>query len=420
MFHQLNKLELLLNGALLYFQERSESESALNEQALSAAVAAAEFTASTDAAERIFNDPSRSASIAAAARHIKDLNGFYFINGESEISALSPAADPWSLDGLSRPNEPVVMPIAAGASAHPYIVALAPAGAASFIAVRLDAAPMIARLAARRDHIVLISCIAGVIGALLAWHVAHRIVRDLHQNRAALVALEAGGDLSAGGSFRIREARDLADAVWLMDASQRAAANRLELETQRQNRERSPSKAAITYNRSTFKPVSLRTAGADIVIRLMGETSAGSFFVICESKGRAVIVVGECAAQTQTDSLALALAARDFLETHLLDGDVEACLALAKAAYGVTALNYAEWRTDDNPPAAEVLLLAVTDPETRRAAKRFSETDPDAAPADVLDGIEALLKPTGVFAAITRRDSDIQALPKGEDDHDEA
>ncbi|MEM9618043.1 MAG: hypothetical protein AAF936_08795 [Pseudomonadota bacterium] len=398
----------LMNGALLYFQEQSESVSALKEQALSAAITAAEFTASTDAAERIFNDSSRLSSISAAAFHIKDLDGFYFIRGDDGVATLSPPSSPWPLDGLSRPSEPTVMSITASAAAHPYIVALAPAGPSSFIAVRLDAAPMAARLAARRDHILLISAIAGIIGALLAWHVAHRIVGDLHQNRAAIAALESGKVASANRDFRIRETSDLADAVRLMDASQQAAAKRLELETRRQDREHSHDKSAAKYSQSVFEPSSQRAAGADIAARLTKDAPAGCFFVVCENEDRAVIVLGECIAETPADALALALAARRYMETHLLDGAIGDRLKLAKAAFGIKALEYAEWRAND-PPAPGVRLLALTDADTHRSAERYSAITPNASPKEVLDDVEALLRPTGVFAAIKRSDVEMNS-----------
>ena len=408
----------LMNGALLYFQERSEAESALNELALSAAVTAAEFTASTQAAERIFDDPSRLGSITAAARHIKDLDGFYFIDENGEATALSPAANQWSLDGLSRPSEPTAISAITGAGADPYIVALAPAGPASFVAVRLDAAPMLARLDTMRQDILLISCLAGIIGALLAWQVAHRIVGDLHQNQRAIAALDAGEDITAGKGFRIREASDLADAVRLMNASQCAAAKRLDLENLRRDRGRSPENSAAIYSQSILKPLSMHAAGAQIAIRLMGDASPGSFFIVCANTDKAVIVAGECAAKLPADALALALAARRFLESHLLDGDVDKQLALAKAAYGVTALEHAEWRAKDTS-APSLGLLALTDADTRRGAECFSATDPGATPVEVLDGIEALLKPTGVFAVIKTNSFNAQMPHAGENEHDQ-
>ncbi|MEM8988100.1 MAG: hypothetical protein AAGC95_15390 [Pseudomonadota bacterium] len=389
----------LMNSALLYFQERSEAESALHEQALSAAVTAAEFIRSTSAAERILRDPSRITSIIAAASQIKNLDGFYFINGDGEATALSPASNPWGLDSLSQPTAPTVTPFALDASTHPYIIALAPAGPESFIAVRLDAAPMVAQLAVLRRNTLLIICIAGVIGALLAWQVAHRIVRDLHQNRGAMAALEAGENISVKRAFTIREARDLADAVRLMGASQQAATKRLELESSRRDHQRSPNSSAVKYSQSEFKPVSVHLAGTDIAVRFMGETPAGSFFAVCADKDRGVVVVGECSAKTAPDALALALAARRFLQNHLLDSDINERLKLAKTAYSITSLEYII-QLANVPSTPDIRLLALTDAGIRRQAKHFSGIDPNAAPIEVLNGIEALLKPNGVFAAI--------------------
>ena len=388
-----------LNGALLYFQERSEATAALNEQALSAAVAAAEFVSSMDDVQSVFSAPSRMQSIGAAARHIKDLDGFYFVDGEGNVSALSPASSLWTLEDLVRPSAPVVTQITLGDPTHPYIVALAPAGVDAFMAVRLDVAPMVARLAVLRRDILLIACIAGIIGAILAWHVARKIVYDLDQNHKAIAALQAGEAATEGGAFAIREARELADAVRLMGASERAAARRLELETKKQDRERTQENSAATYSRSVFAPLSQRTAGAHITARLMGDAPAGCFFTVCSDGDRAVMVVGECSAERPADALSLALAARRFLDKQLLNGEVKQWLKLAQAAFNITTLEYVEWRADGRPSPG-VGLLAITDAKTRQKAARFSTADPKAAPADVLNSIDALLKPTGAFAAI--------------------
>lgn len=407
-----------LNGALLYFQERSESASAMNEQALSAAIAAAEFASSLDNPESVFSDPSRSKAIAAAARHIKDLDGFYLIDRDNGVSALSPASTPWPLDDLSRPSNPTVMAITPDTSTHPYVVALAPAGVTSFIAVRLDASPMVARLATLRSHILLIVCISGIIGAILAWQVSRRITRDLAQNREAIDALEAGeASGSAENVFAIREARELADAVQLMYASQRAAAKRLDLEATRQDRERTHDSSVLKYRKSVFGPFSQRIVGADVAVRLFGDAPAGCFFVVCSTENRAIVVAGRCVAKVSVDAFALALAARRYLEDNLLTGNLNECLELAKTAFNVEELEYAEWRTDE-PLTPGVRFLAIADAEIRQKTERFSLTDPNAAPTDMLDSIETLLMPAGVFAAVRRADAalqDTQADGDGDD-----
>lgn len=390
-----------LNGALLYFQEKSEFESALTEQALSAAITVAEFTKSMKDPESAFADSSRIRSIQSAASHMDNLDGFYLVDSGGANTALSPAASSWALDELAQPDGPIAELTMDGASANPYIIARAPVTDTSFAAVRLDAAPMVARLAERRQHIVLIVCIAGVIGAMLAWYVAARIVRDLDKNKTALAALEAGETSINDDTFSIREARELADAFRLMNASRQAAAKRLKLATAREDRERSPDSSLAAYRQAEFSPLSQKAANADVAVRLIGHAPAGCFFTLCATDDEAIVVIGECAAGAAADALSLAVAARRFLNKRLLKGDDEKWLNLARKAFNIKTLECKAWRTDEAPDPG-VQLLALSDPETSRRAVRFSKADPDATAANVLDGVEALLKPTGVFAAVRR------------------
>ena len=399
-----------LNGALLYFQERSESASALREQALSAAVTAAEFMSSMENPANIFSDASRLQSIADAASHIQDLDGFYFVDGGRNVSTLSSASNSWTFDDLLRPSEPTVTQITPGPSTPPYVIALAPVGIDSFVAVRLNAAPMVAKLATLRSHIFIIVCISGIIGALLAWYVAHRIVSELAMNQQAITALEAGNTAempAVDKVFAIREASELADAVRLMDASQRAAANRLNLETAHQDRERTHDGSVVTYRETVFGPLSKNIVGADIAVRLVGDATAGCFFVVRSTKDRAIIVTGLCDAEESANALALALAARRYLNNNIFNGDLDECLELARTAFNIRELEYAEWHAD-NPMTAGGRLIAITDAEKRQKAERYFATDPNATPADILEGIETLIKPAGVFAAIRRGDTRAQ------------
>src|SRR3546814_20957107 len=74
----------------------------------------------------------------------------------------------------------------------------------------------------RRD-IAAIVLVLAVWATALALFVARRITRELDANRRALSQRGADETAPADGGYRIREAQDLADAVRLMDASQRAA-----------------------------------------------------------------------------------------------------------------------------------------------------------------------------------------------------
>ena len=394
-----------LNGALLYSQEKSEFASTLNNQALSAAVTAAEFASSMANPESALAQPSRHRSIMAAAQSIKNLDGFYFISDGENVTELSPAASPWLLENLSPPQSPVAYFAPDERSGRSYVIATAPVSETSFVAARLDAASMTTRLAELRQNIVLIIAVAGVIGAILAWYVAHRIIGDLEKNREAIVGLESGKASGSDQTVSIREARDLADAVRLMDASRRAFTKRLSIETARRDKERSATAALSRYSRSVFGPASTHAAGADIAIRILGEARAGYFFALCSTdgrgstNGRAMIVAGECAADAPADAFVRARGARRFLEANLLRGDDANTLRVAKSAYNIKTLEHIEWSAGASPLQG-LCILAFTDDSARRKAEHHASVAAETAPDDFLDTLDALLKPTGIFAAV--------------------
>lgn len=391
----------IVNGALLYFQEKAEMSQAMGEQALAAAITSAEFVSSMERPLAELADPLRGKALAAAARHVTGMDGLYLAIPGAQAQALIPASRGWSLEGLARPQEARVLPLAADKGGHRYVVALAPAAAGAFVAARIDAEPMFARMAAIRNAVLAIVVVAALTATGLAWFVARRIVRELDKNRLAIAAIGADQPLPGDDDLTIREARDLADAVRLMDASRQAAAERNRRVSARKDHDRTPESALAASRDTLFAPVNRDAAGAQVALRMYGEAPLGSFFALCSDSERAFVVLGRCPGATPKDALARAVDARRFLEANLLVMDSEACLALARSAYEIEEMRIAQW-TASGPLPDDARLLALADAATAQRAGNYAARNGDAAPAAIFDGIELLVELDGIFAAVGR------------------
>jgi hypothetical protein len=388
----------LVNGALLYFQEQAEMSQALREQALATAISSAEFILAMERPLDELRDPLQAKALAGAARQIVGLDGLYLAIPGSPPHALVPSTRRWSLERYERPAAARAYSVSADAAGQRHVVALAPAAGGAFVAARIDAEPMFAQLATIRRAILLIVLAAGLTATGLAWLVARRIVRELESNRQAIAAIGAGEPLPNDSGLKIREARDLADAVGLMAASRKAAAERNRRVAARNDRERTIETALAARRASLFPPLSLTIGGTELALRICGKAPLGSFFALCSDRDRAMVVLGRCSAASPGDELAQAVAARHFLETNMFALPPDECLAQAKSAHGIDEIRTIEWTFSQAKPPG-VRLLALADAETASRAANYADRNRDAAPAALLDGIELLLEPDGVFAA---------------------
>lgn len=391
----------IVNGGLLYMQEKAEMAEALADQALAAAVTTAEFIATMDRPREELREPVRARALKLAAKNIPGLDGLYFVAAGARPQALVPAARPWPLTGMTRPARARALSMAADTTGRRYIAALAPAGDRGFVAARIDAEPMFARMATIQEVLLLIVLLAGLTASALAWLVARRITRELDANHRAIAAIGAGEAPPDGGNLTIREARDLADAVRLMDASREAAAERNRRVTARHDRERTPGSALAASRAARFAPIAEPAADARIAVRICGETPPGSFFALATAGDRGLLVLGRCSAPTAREAFARAVEARQFIESTAFTMPLAACLAEARPRYAIEASLSATWSAGE-PSATELRLLALADEETRMRAEAFAEHNRDAGPAELLDAIELLLAPDGIFAAISR------------------
>jgi HAMP domain-containing protein len=389
----------LINGALLYFQEKAEMSQALGEQALAAAVTSAEFISAMERPQEELARPLRAKALQAAARHVTGLDGIYLVMPGAESQALVPPSRPWSLDGLVQPGRAHSLPAQADATGHRYVVALAPTVGGAFVAARIDAEPMFARMDTIRYAIVLIVLVSGVIATVLALFVARRIVRELDENHRMIAAIAAGDAIPSDQEMTIREVRDLAGAVRLMEASSKAAAERSRRVTARRDRKRTVETALAANRDSEFAPVVRTLAGAQVAARICGDAPLGVFFALCAKSDRGMVVLGRCAGETPQQAFAQAVATRRYLESNGCATLAQECLAKAKAEHAIEELRFVEWTVTDPPSPS---LLALTDEAAAARAAGYAERNRDVAPADLLDGIERLLEPSGVFAAVSR------------------
>jgi hypothetical protein len=393
----------VVNGALLYVQEKAEMSEALGEQALSAAYTSAEFIASMERPHDELAEPLRVRALKRAAQQITGLEALYLVLPGAPPRALVPPSQPWLPGGLERPEKAHILPLATDAAGRHHVVALAPTTGGGFVAARIDAEPMFARMAAIQRAILLIVLVAGLTAAVLAWFVARRIVRELERNHRAIVALAAGQEPPDSDDLTIREVRDLAGAVRLMEASRRAAEQRSRRVTARRDRERTVDTALAARRDARFAPVSATIAGVQVAARICGAAPMGCFFALCAGADRGIVLVGRCSGATPQEAFTRAVAARRFLEEKMPTMPADACIAAAKAEHAIEEIRATEWTNDGAADAASAsaVLLALTDAETAGHAERYTDSNRDAAPDALLDGLELLLEPDGVFAAVS-------------------
>ncbi|MCC6827497.1 MAG: hypothetical protein IT550_04640 [Novosphingobium sp.] len=393
----------VVNGALLYFQERAEMARALDTQALSAAVTTAEFLAWPGNAERLLADPVRRKGLAAAAARIAGLDGLYLVRANTPPLALVPARRALAAVPARAPDRPIALPMAQAAPGARQVVALAPAGPGAYVLAAIDAEPLFARIERIKRIVLLIALAGGLIAALLAWLVARRIVRELDANARALAAIDGAGPVPDGGDLAIREARDLASAVRLMDASARAAELRDRRLALRRDQARSPQGALDGWRQDRFGPCERDLGGRRIATRLLGDAAPGCFIALASDAHRAAVVLGRCTGETPAQALANALAAKRYLEATLMTADpaecpAAECLAIARRAFALVEERTLAWTRADAATAPR--LLALADPATEAAAAIHAGQHAGASPHELIESFAVLIAPAGVFAAI--------------------
>lgn len=386
-----------VNGALLYLWERGEAARGLENQALAAAVTTAAFAAASDDLGAALSEPGRVLAVRLAAANITGLDGLYLAAPGQAPRRIAGRGVHASLEGLSLPRKAAALPIRAGAAGHRVATALAPAARGEYVIAQIDAEPLFAQVAGLKRLIAGLVVATGLLGFLLAWVVAGRIRRDLSRNSAMIEAIRAGGAPASAEGLAIRETRDLAQAVRLMQTSVAGRIARNERELAARDRAREEATAVADYRQSAFPPVSQQTVGRRLAIRMLGDAPAGSFHALCERDGRAALVLGECVGKSPAEALALALSARRFFEHAALDVDLSASVATGRQAFGIARVAWLEW-TGCDPAETRVLALLEGDGAERAAA--YAARAPGLEPDDLVADLSVLLSVSGVLAVL--------------------
>lgn len=387
-----------VNGALLYRWEQAEAERGLEKQALAAAVTLAAFADDPDDFVRRIGEPHRAEALRRAIAKAPDLTGLFLVRSDGRSVRIAGTYPLENLGPLRRPGNAMAMPRSERSTAGAVTSALAPAGRDAFVVALVDAEPLMARSSTLRRVLVGLLLAAGALGVLLASLTARRIARELSRTSTTIKALETGAPLDAVQGFRLRETRDLALAVRLMQTSVAARLARGGYDLARRDRLRTDDRAAKIHRNSAFPPVVATIAGAAIAVRTLGQAPAGCFHAACTTAEHGGLVVGECAADAPSEAVALALAASRFLTDHMLDGDPEARLREACAAFGIERFDWVVWPAEAPPPEprAVTLLEGVKARQAREYVGRATALDPEAA----LEEIEALFPVDGVIGVV--------------------
>jgi hypothetical protein len=385
-----------VNGALLYLWERAEAERGLAGQAIAAAVTTAAFADASDDLARALSSPIRAAALRDAALRVEGLHGLYIVTPDGETVQIAGRPSAFWPGRFEAPRAPVAAPIRSDPSGKHMATGLAPVAGGGYVIAQIDADPLFAQVRGLQRLVAGVVVAAGLVGLVLALVIARIIVGELKRNSATIEAIRADAPPEDVDRFAIRETRDLALAVRLMRASVSGRLARGRHELARRDRERDEAGSVAAYRETVFPPLVTIASGAAVAVRVLGEAPAGSFFALCDGPDRAALVLGECAGETPSAALALAVAARRFFEAPV-GGTTEARVARGKAAFDITRVVWLDWPATA-PPAAQALALLDGDNAERAAA--YVARAEGLEPGAILDDLTTLLRANGVAAVV--------------------
>lgn len=357
-----------VNSLLLYREETQDMEIGMRGEALAAAVTVAEFAKITHDPFADLAAPRRLAALRDAAARIPGLAALYLTAPSGRTISL--VDRPASIrPGLAAPPAPRVIGTWRDNMGAPLITAIAPAGHGTVIVADIDAEP----LARRTFHLkrLSITLIAGsaALALLLGLIVSRRVSREFRRTRSIIAA--RGGE-SDDAPLGIREVRDLADAIRLIDISVTSELDEL---GRGASGDLAVGIAAIRARR--FPDLSIRCGDLAISIRTQAGAAPGCFHICRTDAGRCLIAIGEVEG-APVEALASAVAIRDLLDTAPIE-TFEAALERAIDGFGVVSHKLIRWPQDPLQP------IALHDPHGAIAAyaRRNPDLDPDALTADL-------------------------------------
>lgn len=359
-----------INSLLLYNEETKAMEMGLRGQALAAAVTVAEFARASPDPFADLATPARMAAMNRATSEIVGLEALYLTSSDGRL--LNFIAKPAIVrPGLTRPAKAKAIGGWVDPAGDPLIVAVAPAGPGHMVVADIDAKP----LADRAFHLKRLS-IALIMGSallavLLGLVVARRVSGEFRRTRAIIAA---HGDGAAGGSLGIREVRDLADAVELIEKSATSERDRLS----RPRAADDPALGIVAVQAAHFPDIAEDHQGLRLAIRLLPGAPPGSFHLHKAVEDGVMVAIGEVDGEP-----AQALAGAVALRTYVLAGGAdafEARMATARRVFGVKTDVVAKLAS------ARATLLALRQehaPAFAAYAERNPGLDTDALAADL-------------------------------------
>lgn len=369
-----------VNSLLLYREETKDMEAGMRSQALAAAVTVGEFAKASPDPFADLARPGRLAALHAATAQIPGLDALYLTRPGQPPFSLLDRPIPTPRRGPA-PLRAAMIGTWQDSLGRPLISALAPAGHGATVVADIDARP----LARRIYHLkrLSIALIAGstALAILLGLTVARRVTRELRRARAII---DAHGDDGDDRLLKIREVRDLADAIQLIDKS---VASELERVGGRSTGD--PAVGIRALRQRYFPDVSTRRGGLEISIRTLPDASAGCFHLCKAHDGGYVIAIGEIGGEP-VRALASAIALRDFVATGPAE-DFRKRLERAADAFGVSKWITQTWRKEDHP---EPIALRDGSAAVTTYARRNPDLDPDTLTADL-----AILFPDAAIVA---------------------
>ena len=369
-----------VNSLLLYRGETREMEAGLRGEALAAAVTVGEFARQSPDPFRDLARPGRRSAVHLATARIPGLDALYLVHpGGRTLNLLDKPIPTPRHDAVSLRAE--VLGTWRDSRGHLQITAMAPAGAEMVVVADIDAEP----LAQRAFHLkrLSIALVGGsvTLAILLGLIIARRVTREFRRTRALIEARGAGG---TGDELRIREVRDLRDAVRLIEKSVADELGRLD------DVDAGVAEGLALIRTRHFPDISIGDGRLTLSVRMLPKAPAGCFHIARSSNGGHVVAMGEIAGEPAA-ALAQAIALRDHLASSPADG-FEAHFVAAAPLFGVSRHRLLSWH-DDNPGDAAAL------DDAGGAVAGYARRNPDLDAATLTGDLASLFPDAAIVAA---------------------
>lgn len=364
-----------VNNLLLYQQEVDDMEQGLRGEALAAAVTVAEFAREAKDPFAELGAPGRLAAMRAAGGRIPGLDTLYLAAPDGRILNLlnRPAIVRYS---LKAPDRPIIVGNWRDNERDPLIAARAPAGRGYVAVADIDARPLTRRAFHLKRLSVALIAGSAVLAILLGLIVSARVTREFRRTRAII---EAHGDTAGETGLGIREVRDLADAISLIEKSVSAELGGLEGDGTTD-----PAEGVRALRAEYFPDVSEERNGVAVAMRSLPAAPAGAFHLLAGDR----IVIGEVPGEPAA-ALASAIALRDHLAA-VPPQEIDRRLDLAIAAFGAERVKR---MTVGTGPVAFALL------DDAGAVEAYRRRNPGLDPRQLTADLAILYPKAGIIVA---------------------